>query len=152
MLANLVVNIWASKPRLSPVFWLATTLSYVVGILAAASIFHADLNFLQAAGAVGERAAFHLSVVRVVFISIILLVFPVLLFTSLRRLFYFMVGITAWAVMIYVDDFLVLYTIMDHPQSAAINLVIALRPFVIIGLLWMCFELNMRIKDGPYFA
>jgi hypothetical protein len=149
MLANLVVDIWASKPKLSPVFWLATALSYIVGILAVASIFHADLNFLQATGTVGERAAFHLSVVRVVFIGIILLVFPVLLFTSLRRLFYFMVGITAWVAIIYVDDLLVLYTIMHYPQSAAMNFVIAVRPLVLIGLLWMCFELNMRLEDGP---
>lgn len=149
MLENLAVNIWANKPKLSPVFWLATVLAYVAGILALASIYYTDLGVLKAAGAVGERAAFHLSVVRVTIIGVMLLVFPVLLFSSLRHLFGFMVVITAWMVMMYVDDVFVLYTMINYPQSVAMNWVIAVRPFVIIGLLWMCFELNMKLKDGP---
>ena len=119
-----------------------------MGVLAIISIFLTDLSFLDANGAVGERAVFHLSVVRLIFISVILIVFPVLLFTSLRHLFYFMIGITAWVSMVYLDDGLVLYNIMQYPQSAAINAVMTLRPFAIIGLLWMCFELQMRLKNG----
>lgn len=148
MLANLAVNIWANKPKLSPVFWLATALGYFSGILAIASFLSSDYSYLEAAGSVGARAAFHLSVVRLIFVSVILIVFPVLLFTSLRRLFYFLVGITAWVVMVYIDDVLVLYTIMERPQVGVSNIVLVLRPFAIIGLLWMCFELNMRLKDG----
>ena len=148
MLANLAFHIQTNTPKLSRVFWLCTALGYGVGILAIISIFLADLSFLDASGAVGERAVFHLSVVRLIFISVILIVFPVLLFTSLRHLFYFMIGITAWVTMVYLDDVLVLYNIMQYPQSAAINAVMTLRPFTIIGLLWMCFELQMRLKNG----
>ena len=148
MLANLAFHIRTNTPKLSRVFWLCTAFGYGVGIFAIISIFLADLSFLDASGAVGERAVFHLSVVRLIFISVILFVFPVLLFTSLRHLFYFMIGITAWVSMVYLDDVLVLYNIMQYPQSAAINAVMTLRPFAIIGLLWMCFELQMRLKNG----
>jgi hypothetical protein len=113
--------------------------------MAIVSFLSADYSHLNTIGAVGERAAFHLSMVRLIFVSIIMVVFPILLFTSLRRLFYFMVGITAWVVIIYIDDVLVLYNIMARPQSAMVNIVVTLRPFAIIGLLWMCFELNMRL-------
>ena len=100
MLANLAFHIRTNTPKLSRVFWLCTALGYGVGILAIISIFFADLSFLDESGAVGERAVFHLSVVRLIFISVILIVFPVLLFTSLRHLFYFMIGITAWVTMV----------------------------------------------------
>lgn len=148
MLENLAVRIWENTPKLSIVFWLATALGYLIGVMAIVSFISADYSHLDAMGAVGERAAFHLSEVRLIFVSIILVVFPILLFTSLRRLFYFMVGITAWVVMIYIDDVLVLYNIMQLPQSAMVSMVVTLRPFAIIGLLWMCFELNMRLKNG----
>ena len=148
MLANLAFHIRTNTPKLSRVFWLCTAFGYGVGILAIISIFLADLSFLDASGAVGERAAFHLSVVRLIIISVTLIVFPVLLFTSLHHLFYFMIGITAWVTMVYLDDVLVLYNIVRYPRSAAINAVMTLRPFVIIGLLWMCFELQMRLKNG----
>ncbi len=148
MLANLALHIQANIPNLSRVFWLCIAFGYGTGILAVIAILFADLEFLNASGTVGERAVFHLSVVRVIFISVILIVFPVLLLTSLRRLFYFMVGITAWIVMVYIDDVFVLYNIMKYPQSAAINAVMILRPFIIISLLWMCFELHLRLKNG----
>lgn len=148
MLENLAGRIWENTPKLSIVFWLATALGYLIGVMAIVSFISADYSHLDAMGAVGERAAFHLSEVRLIFVSIILVVFPILLFTSLRRLFYFMVGITAWVVMIYIDDVLVLYNIMQLPQSAMVSMVVTLRPFAIIGLLWMCFELNMRLKNG----
>jgi hypothetical protein len=148
MLENLAVRIWKNTPKFSIVFWLATALGYLIGVMAIVSFLSADYSHLNTIGAVGERAAFHLSMVRLIFVSIILVVFPILLFTSLRRLFYFMVGITAWVVIIYIDDVLVLYNIMARPQLAMVNIVVTLRPFAIIGLLWMCFELNMRLKNG----
>lgn len=148
MLAHAGAHIRAKIPRLSWVFWLFAAFSYFGGLLAIFAILNADYSNLQATGTVGERAAFHLSVIRLIFISIVLVVFPVLLLTSLRRLFYFLVGVTAWTVIIYVDDALVLYSIMELPQSTNINIVFAIRPFVIIGLIWMCFELNLRLKNG----
>jgi len=148
VLANPLFHIRKNTPKLSCVFWLCTALGYGVGILGLISILLADLSSLDAKGAVGESAVFHLSVVRLIIISVTLIVFPVLLFTSLRHLLYFIIGITAWASMVYLDDVLVLYKFIQYPQSAAIKAVMVLRPFAIIGLLWMCFELQMRLKNG----
>lgn len=148
MLKNKASQIWTSKPKLSAVFWLFTALGYGTGILAIISITFGDYTFLESSGETGERLAFHVGVVRLIFITLALLVFPVLLLTSLRRLFYFLVGITAWVLIIYIDDVLVLYTIMKHPQTATVSIVFAVRPFVIIGLFWMCFELNLRLRNG----
>jgi hypothetical protein len=148
LLVNKAFQIWKNKPEMSMIFWLFTALGYLAGILAVTSIFLTDYSYLQASGSVGERATFHLRIVRLTFITMIMLVFPVLLFTSLRRLFYFLVGVTAWMVILYVDDALVLYKIMEYPPSEVVSVVFALRPFVMMGLLWMCFEIKLRLNNG----
>jgi sensor histidine kinase YesM len=148
MLTHKAAHIWSNKPKLSRVFWAFTALIYLSGLLAIAAILVADYDALQRAGTVGERVVFHLSFIRLTFISVALIVFAFLLFTSLQRLFYFLVGVTAWVVMIYVDDMFVLYRIIQYPQAPIINMVFALRPVVIIGLIWMCFELNLRLRSG----
>lgn len=148
MLSHKAFHILKDKPELSRVFWAFTALGYFAGILAIISIFSTDYSHLQATGSEGERATFHLRVVRVTIITIVLLVFPFFLMTSLRRLLYLLVGVTAWMVILYIDDAMVLYRIMEYPPSTTVSIVFAVRPFVVMGLFWMCFELNLRLNNG----
>jgi hypothetical protein len=47
----------------------------------------------------------------------------------------------------YIDDQLVLYDVLDYPDLPLVQTVLFLRPILIIGLVWMCFELNFRLKQ-----
>jgi hypothetical protein len=48
----------------------------------------------------------------------------------------------------YIDDYLVLYDIVQYPDMGLVKVVFALRPFVITALAWMCLELDFRVKNG----
>lgn len=88
--------------------------------------------------------AFKLSKIRVLFIALSMIVYPILLYTSLNWSKYFTIAVTAWAVAMYIDDHLVLYRIIEYPERGIVALLQAIRPILIISLLWMSFELTMK--------
>ena len=68
--------------------------------------------------------------------------------TKIKTASYFLKIFTAWAVCMYIDDYLVLYDIVQYPDTGLVKVVFALRPFVITALAWMCLELDFRVKNG----
>jgi hypothetical protein len=144
MVLGKVLNIWSNRPRLSYIFWFCLLLVYVFTILAVAAILNADFEKFAMQGPVAQQAAFKLSTLRLGVILIALISFPIFLFKSLDYLYKFLVGITAWAIVMYIDDHLLLYEVVEYPNVGAVNFTFASRPFGIMAMLWMCFEVNFR--------
>ena len=42
----------------------------------------------------------------------------------------------------YFEDYFVLYALVEYPEVGLITLLQALRPFLIVSLIWMSFELT----------
>ncbi|MDC1339901.1 hypothetical protein N8207_05525, partial [Planktomarina temperata] len=52
------------------------------------------------------------------------------------------IALTAWAVAIYIDDYLVLYRIIEYPERGIVVFIQTIRPIFLASLLWMSFELT----------
>ena len=89
-------------------------------------------------------SAVKLSTVRMYIISIGLIIYPIVLLISVRIAKYVTLGLTAWAIAMLIDDHLVLYEIIEYPERASIAAILELRPFIIVAMVWMCFELTFR--------
>lgn len=148
MLTNAIKGIWENKPKLSIVFWAACVLVYAVGTLAILAILVPDLDAVLDSENFSNGIAFKLSSIRVSIIAISLAIFPYLLWKKRQIALIFLKVITAWAITMYIDDYLVLYDLIKYPDLAIVKIVFALRPFVIIALAWMCLELNFRSSQG----
>ena len=148
MLNSAINRIWTGKPKLSIVFWLCFLLVYVIGTLAILSILIPDLDAVVENESFGTGVAFKLSSIRVTIILITMTTFPILLWKKRDVALTFLKVTTAWAVTMYIDDYLILYDIVKHPDLTIVKIVFALRPFVITALAWMCLELHFRAKNG----
>jgi hypothetical protein len=148
MFLGKVLNIWRNRPKLSFLFWFCSVLVYALTIIAVAAILNLDFEKAAMQGPIAQQAALKLSTLRLGVILIALIAFPILLFKSLDYLYKFLVGITAWAVVMYIDDHLLLYKVIEYPNIGVVNLTFATRPFGIMAMLWMCFELNFRKNNS----
>jgi hypothetical protein len=90
-------------------------------------------------------AAFKISTVRVSVIAFAMILYPALLWTSLIWSKYFIISMTAWTIAMYIDDYLVLYKIIAYPERGKIAFLLAIRPLGILSLLWMSFELTVKL-------
>jgi len=70
--------------------------------------------------------------------------YPIILSRFLKYAKYVTVALTAWATIMYIEDYFVLYNIVEYPEAKLITLVQSLRPIFILSLIWMCFELTFR--------
>ncbi len=77
-----------------------------------------------------------------------LVVFPFLLWQSRRYALNFIGFFTAEAAVMYIDDHLVLYEIIQYPELPIIQLTLFMQPLAIMALAWMTFELHFRSKNG----
>ena len=68
--------------------------------------------------------------------------YPIILSRFLKYAKYVTVALTAWATIMYIEDYFVLYNIVEYPEAKLITLVQSLRPIFILSLIWMCFELT----------
>ena len=68
--------------------------------------------------------------------------YPIVLFSSLKNAQYVTIALTAWAIAMYIDDYLVLYQIIEYPKDGLVAATLLLRPILIICLIWMSFELT----------
>jgi hypothetical protein len=144
----MIHSTWRRKPRLSVAFWLALLSVYVLALLGVISLSDPVVgNFLKDANA-PELAYLKITYFRIPMILIFISVFPILLFRSLAQAFLFIRIITAVAIVIYIDDHLVLYKYLEQPERLAVRVALFLRPVSIMSLLWMTFELHHRVKLG----
>jgi hypothetical protein len=148
MLAELTHKIWHGRPRLSPVFWLCLLFAYIVAVLAVVGIQSPDVEGLLLRENDHESLAIKLNYVRLPAICIGLSLFPILLRKSFRYALNLIRFYIAFVVFNYIDDHLVLYDVIQYPDAPVVQLALFLRPFTIMALLWMAFELQFRIKNG----
>ena len=137
-----------ARPRVSLAFWAAFAFVYMVGTLAVLAIVLVDLDAVFDGQTYSEGLTFKLSSIRVSVIVCAMITFLILFWTKIKTATYFLKIFTAWAVCMYIDDYLVLYDIVQYPDMGLVKVVFALRPFVITALAWMCLELDFRVKNG----
>ena len=148
MLAELTHKIWRGRPRLSPVFWLCLLFVYIVAVLAIVGIQSPDVDGLLLRENDHEGLAIKMNYVRLPAICFGLALLPILLWTSVRYALHLTRFYAAFVAFNYIDDHLVLYDVIQYPDTPVIQLALFLRPFAIMALLWMAFELQFRITNG----
>ena len=105
-----------SNLELSKLFWVSLAFVYVFVILAVYSIVTLPENTFSADSSEQVMAAVKLTYVRLSLAVVSSVVYPILLFSSLKYTKYVTIALTAWAVAIYIDDYLVLYRIIEYPE------------------------------------
>jgi len=131
-----------SNLELSKLFWVSLAFVYVFVILAVYSIVTLPENTFSADSSEQVMAAVKLTYVRLSLAIVSSVVYPILLFSSLKYTKYVTVALTAWAVAIYIDDYLVLYRIIEYPERGIVVFIQTIRPIFLASLLWMSFELT----------
>ena len=131
-----------SNLELSKLFWVSLAFVYVFVILAVYSIVTLPENTFSADSSEQVMAAIKLTYVRLSLAVVSLVVYPILLFSSLKYTKYVTIALTAWAVAIYIDDYLVLYRIIEYPERVIVVFIQTIRPIFLASLLWMSFELT----------
>ena len=131
-----------SNLELSKLFWVSLAFVYVFVILAVYSIVTLPENTFSADSAEQVMAAVKLTYVRLSLAVVSSVVYPILLFSSLKYTKYVTIALTAWAVAIYIDDYLVLYRIIEYPERGIVVFIQTIRPISLASLLWMSFELT----------
>jgi hypothetical protein len=131
-----------SNLELSKLFWVSLAFVYVFVILAVYSIVTLPENTFSADSSEQVMAAVKLTYVRLSLSVVSSVVYPILLFSSLKYTKYVTIALTAWAVAIYIDDYLVLYRIIEYPERGIVVFIQPIRPIFLASLLWMSFELT----------
>lgn len=116
MLKHTAHKAWHNKPKLSLVFWLAFAIVYFIGFLAVASLSNAAVyDFLGATDA-PRSLTVKLGYIRLPVVVFVLAALPVLLWQSLERALLLLKFASAIAIVVYVDDHLVLYEFVGYPR------------------------------------
>jgi hypothetical protein len=148
MLAEATHKIWHGRPRLSPVFWFCLLFIHIVSFLAIMGIHSPDVEGLLLRENDHEGLAIKMNYVRLPAICVGLTLIPILLWRSFRYALNLTKFYAAFVAFNYIDDHLVLPDVIQYPDTPMIQLALFLRPFAIMALLWMAFELQFRIKNG----
>lgn len=130
------------KLGLSRIFWIASAFTY----LFLAIVMYALLTFPESTFDAGNRshviAAAKLSYFRISIVAVAMIIHPIILFSSLKYAKYFTILLTAWAIAMYIDDHLVLYSIIEYPSRGIVVFLLSIRPIFLACLIWMSFELT----------
>lgn len=132
------------KYQFTKLFWGSFIGAYGFLLLAIFAIATLPDNVFDTWDDIHVRAATKLIYVRFSIVIFALLGYPIILFTSVKIAKSVTIALTAWAVAIYIDDYLVLYQIIEYPQRGLVNLIQAIRPLFLACLIWMSFELTFR--------
>ena len=130
--------------RLSRLYWLSFVVTYIYCVATIYLIHTVPADYYDTSNPQQVLSAVKLSTVRMYIISIGLIIYPIVLLISVRIAKYVTLGLTAWAIAMLIDDHLVLYEIIKYPERAAIAAILELRPFIIVAMVWMFFELTFR--------
>ena len=128
--------------QLSKAFWITISIVYsyllfvlYVFLISPGDIFNPEI-------ATQYHFAMKLTAVRLVVIVFALIAYPLILSRFLKHAKYVTVALTAWAFIMYIEDYFVFYRLIEYPQGSLIDTVHLLRPIYILSLIWMCFELT----------
>lgn len=136
--------------RLSKVFWLALAFTYIFLILTVYGLLTLPQDTFDTDNSEHVRAAVKLTYVRFSLVAVSMVTYPIILFSSLKYAKYFTIALTAWAIAIYIDDYLVLYRIIEYPERFIIVILQLIRPILLVCLLWMSFELTFTKSKERY--
>ena len=136
--------------RLSKVFWLALAFTYIFLILTVYGLLTLPQDTFDTDNSEHVRAAVKLTYVRFSLVAVSMVTYPIILFSSLKYAKYFTIALTAWAIAMYVDDYLVLYRIIEYPERGIIVILQLIRPILLVCLLWMSFELTFTKSKERY--
>jgi len=132
---------------LTKVFWVALAFSYLFLLLAMYAILTLPKSTFDVNNAEHVVTAVRLTYVRLSIVAVSLVGYPIILFSSLKYTKYVTIALTAWAIAIYVDDYLVLYRIIEYPDRGIVLFVQSIRPLFLVCLLWMSFELTFTKSE-----
>ena len=130
--------------RLSKLYWLSFVVTYIYCVVTVYLLYTLPTDYYDTSNPQQVLSAVKLSTVRIYIISIGLIIYPIVLLISVRIAKYVTLVLTAWGIAMLIDDHLVLYEIIEYPERASIAAILELRPFIIVAMVWMCFELTFR--------
>ena len=136
--------------RLSKVFWLALAFTYIFLILTVYGLLTLPQDTFDTDNSEHVRAAVKLTYVRFSLVAVSMVTYPIILFSSLKYAKYFTIALTAWAIACYIDDYLVLYRIIEYPKRGIVVILQLTRPILLVCLLWMSFELTFTKSKERY--
>ena len=130
--------------EVSKLFWFSMSIAYSFCFSALYIYSTIPEYLLELDNTIQINLTMKLATVRLAIIALALVAYPIILFRFFKYAKYFTVALTAWAVAIYIDDYLVLSEIIKYPESQLISLIQSLRPIMIASLFWMSIELVFR--------
>lgn len=138
--------------QFSKTFWVAISIVYSYCLLLFYAFFILTEGVLNNDTAMQYDIAIKLTSVRLAIIVFGLIAYPVILSRFLKYAKYLTVAFTAWAIVMYIEDYFVLYSLVKYPEGRLIDIVQSLRPIFIAGSIWMCFELifSSQLRDLRY--
>lgn len=136
--------------RPTKVFWAMTTVFvvYMAVLLIASTVFSlrpsTNMNklFLESAMILLTSRVYIMCFIASVFL--VLVIQSCVYNTSLYWLKNLSICMAAWEVAMFLDDHLILYQYIDFTQSLALNVLILIRPAVIIALFWLVIEISVK--------
>lgn len=136
--------------RPTKVFWAMTAIFvvYVAVLLIAGTVFSLRLStntnklFLESEMILLTSRVYIMCFIASVFL--VLVIQSCVYHTSLYWLKNLSICIAAWEVAMFLDDHLILYQYIDFTQSLALNVLILIRPAVIIALFWLVIEISVK--------
>lgn len=136
--------------RPTKVFWTMTTIFvvYMAVLLIASTVFSlrpsTNMNklFLESAMILLTSRVYIMCFIASVFL--VLVIQSCVYHTSLYWLKNLSICMAAWEVAMFLDDHLILYQYIDFTQSLALNVLILIRPAVIIALFWLVIEISVK--------
>ena len=136
--------------RPTKVFWAMTTVFvvYMAVLLIASTVFSlrpsTNMNklFLESAMILLTSRVYIMCFIASVFL--VLVIQSCVYNTSLYWLKNLSICMAAWEVAMFLDDHLILYQYIDFTQSLALNVLILIRPAVIIALFWFVIEITVK--------
>ena len=130
------------KIGLSRLFWIALAFTYLFLVLVMYALLSLPENTFDVENPTHIIAAIKLSYVRFSLVFVAMIIYPIILFSSLKYAKYFTILLTAWAIAMYIDDHLVLYSIIEYPSRGVVVFLLSIRPIFLACLIWMSFELT----------
>jgi hypothetical protein len=130
------------KLHFSKLFLISLLISYLYMTLVIYTIITLPVSTFDTDSPEKVLASVELAYTRLTIIAVAFFGYPIVLFSSLKYAKYVTIALTAWAIAMYIDDYLVLNKIIEYPKGVFVSATLLLRPILIICLIWMSFELT----------
>ena len=136
------MNLMIQKPKLTKLFWITLAFIYLFVVTVIFALLTLPEGKFDTENPTHVMAAVKLSYVRFTLACISMVIYPIILFSSLKYAKYLTVSLTAWAIAMYIDDHLVLYRVIEYPSRGVVVFLLSSRPILLACLMWMSFELT----------